>query len=146
MMTRTEVQQLREARLLLEPHLAEQAALRKTDEFLRTLKTTVDDFHRSADAADVETEGFDLYWRSDDRFHMAIAAQAGNPFLEMAYAALGGQIQRFRLFSKFGRTGARLAAPEHGAIFDAIASGDGQAAAEAMRSHVIGATRRLLGD
>ncbi|MGF2949688.1 GntR family transcriptional regulator [Microbacterium alcoholitolerans] len=146
MMTRTEVQQLMEARLLIEPELAEQAALRKTDAFLRTLKETVDDFHRSAEAADVETERFDLYWRSDDRFHMAIAAQAGNRFLEMAYAALGGQIQRFRLFSKFGRTGARLAAPEHTTIYDAIAAGDGAAAAEAMRAHVTGATQRLLGD
>lgn len=146
MMTRSEVQQLKEARLLLEPRLAEQAALRKTDEFVRTLQQTVDDFQRSASVADVETEGFDLYWRSDDRFHRAIAAQAGNHFLEMAYAALGGQIQRFRLFSKFGRTGARLAAPEHGAIFDAIIAGDGAAAAEAVRVHIIGATRRLLDD
>lgn len=146
MMTRTEVQQLMEARLILEPTLAEQAALRKTDEFIRKLKATVDDFHRSAELADVETEGFDLYWRSDDRFHMLIAAQSGNRFLEMSYAALGGQIQRFRLFSKFGRTGASKAAPEHSAIFDALVAGDGPAAAAAMRAHVIGATERLLGN
>ncbi|HEX6365815.1 MAG TPA: GntR family transcriptional regulator [Agromyces sp.] len=146
MMTRVEVQQLMEARLLLEPKLAEQAALRTTDEFLATLRETLDEFHRSAALADVETEGFDMYWRSDDRFHMTIAAQAGNPFLQMAYSALGGQIQRFRLFSKFGRTGARLAAPEHTAIYDAIAAGDATAAAEAMRAHVSGATERLLGE
>lgn len=146
MMTRTEVQQLMEARLTLEPKLAEQAALRKTDEFLAAVGATVDDFHRSAELADVETGGFDLYWRSDDRFHMLIAAQAGNRFLEMSYAALGGQIQRFRLFSKFGRTGARLAAPEHSSIFEALTAGDGPAAAEAMRAHVIGATERLLGN
>jgi len=146
MMTRDEVQQLMAARLILEPTLAEQAALRKTDEFIRALRATVDDFHHSAELADVETEGFDLYWRSDDRFHMLIAAQAGNRFLEMSYAALGGQIQRFRLFSKFGRTGARQAAPEHSLIFDALIAGDGPAAAEAMRAHVIGATERLLGN
>ncbi|MFC3275746.1 GntR family transcriptional regulator [Agromyces mediolanus] len=146
MMTRTEVQQLMEARLLLEPKLAEQAALRKTDAFIAELREAVDEFHQSAELADIETEGFDLYWRSDDRFHMCIAAQAGNRFLEMAYGALGGQIQRFRLFSKFGRTGARRAAPEHTAIFEAIEAGDGAAAAEAMRAHVIGATERLLGD
>lgn len=146
MMTRVEVQQLMEARLLLEPKLAEQAALRKTDEFLSALQETLDEFHQSAALADVETEGFDLYWRSDDRFHMTIAAQAGNPFLQMAYTALGGQIQRFRLFSKFGRTGARDAAPEHSAIFDAITAGDSDRAAEAMRAHVVGATQRLLGE
>lgn len=145
MMTRVEVQQLMEARLVLEPTLAEQAALRKTDEFIAELRKTVEDFHQSAAVADVEAEGFDLYWRSDDRFHMAIAAQSGNRFLEMAYTALGGQIQRYRLFSKLGRTGALHAAPEHSAIFDAIVAGDGPAAAEAMRVHVIGSTERLLG-
>ncbi|MGP5220545.1 GntR family transcriptional regulator [Arthrobacter rhombi] len=146
MMTRLEVQQLAEARLLLEPKLAEYAALRVTDEFMSALRETIDDFHRSAALADVETEGFALYWRSDDRFHMLIAAQAGNPFLEKAYAALAGQIQRFRLFSKPGRTGARFAAPEHSAISDAIAAGDGIAAADAMRAHVVGATERLLAE
>lgn len=146
MMTRLEVQQLMDARLLLEPKLAEEAALRKTDEFISALRKTVDDFHQSATLADVETERFDLYWRSDDRFHMLIAEQGGNPFLTKAYAALGGQIQRFRLFSKLGRTGARHAAPEHTAIFDAIVAGDGDGAAAAMRAHVIGATERLLGD
>ncbi|MGC5076873.1 GntR family transcriptional regulator [Agrococcus sp. DT81.2] len=146
MMTRIEVEQLEQARLLLEPKLAEQAAHRRTDEFLAALRATVDEFHQSAELADVETDGFNLYWRSDDRFHTLIAAQAGNRFLEMAYGALGGQIQRFRLFSKFGRTGARHAAPEHEAIFDAIADGDGAAAAEAMRAHVVGATVRLLGN
>lgn len=146
MMTRVEMEQLKQARLLLEPQLAEQAALRKTDAFLAALQTTVDDFYQSAELADVETEGFDLYWRSDDRFHTLIAAQAGNRFLEMAYGALGGQIQRFRLFSKFGRTGAKHAAPEHEAIFTAIAAGDGTAAAAAMHAHVLGATGRLLGN
>lgn len=144
-MTRLEVEQLTKARLLLEPKLAEQAALRKTEEFLNALHETVDAFHRSAAVADVESEGFNMYWRSDDRFHMLIAAQAGNPFLEMAYTALGGQIQRYRLFSKLGQTGSRFAAPEHSAIFDAIAAGDGAAAAAAMQAHVIGSSERLLG-
>ncbi|KIP51610.1 GntR family transcriptional regulator [Leucobacter komagatae] len=145
MMTRSDVEQLLEARLVLEPRLAHDAALRATPEFLAKLRESVVEFERSADAADMETEGFDMYWRSDDRFHTLIAAQSGNRFLELAYGALSGQIQRFRLFSKLGRTGARHAAPEHEAIFEAIAAGDGTAAAEAMRLHVEGATDRLFG-
>lgn len=143
-MTRAEVEQLCDARLLLEPRLAEDAARRRTDEFVGLLRAAANDFEQSAEVADIETEGFDRYWRSDDRFHMLIAAQSGNKFLETAYTALGGQIQRFRLFSKFGRTGVRGAAPEHLEIVEAIAAGDGAAAAEAMRSHVRGAARRLL--
>ncbi|MFS0894872.1 GntR family transcriptional regulator [Microbacterium sp. 179-I 3D3 NHS] len=143
-MTRDEVEQLGEARVLIEPRLAYEAAQRATPEFLAGLRAAVEEFRQSAEVADTETEAFDLYWRSDDRFHMMIAAQSGNAFLEMAYAALGGQIQRFRLFSKFGRTGAVTAAPEHDAVYAAIAAGDAEGAAEAMRSHIIGATKRLL--
>jgi len=145
-MTREEVEQLMEARLLLEPPLAEAAAARRTDGFIQALRETVEEFTEYAALADVETEGFNRYWRSDDRFHMLIAAQSGNRFLEMSYKALGGQIQRFRLFSKSGRTGARKAAPEHEAILDAIAEGDGAKAAEAMRRHIIGSTERLLSE
>ncbi|WP_258070650.1 GntR family transcriptional regulator [Pseudoclavibacter sp. AY1F1] len=145
MMTRAEVEQLKEARLVLEPQLAHDAALHSTPEFLAALRETMNEFERSADAADMETEGFDMYWRSDNRFHTLIAEQSGNQFLALAYAALSGQIQRFRLFSKFGRTGARQAAPEHSAVFDALAASDADAAAEAMRLHVLGATERLLG-
>ena len=145
MMTRDEVVQLMQARLLLEPEMAASAARRATEEFLAELRESVADFERSAEVADVETEGFNLYWRSDDRFHMLIAGQSGNAFLELAYAALGGQIQRFRLFSKFGRTGANLAAPEHQAIYDCIAAGDDEGAAQTMRLHIQGATERLLG-
>ena len=130
---------------MLEPRLAYCAALRTTPEFLAALRESLKEFEQSADAADMETEGFDMYWRSDNDFHTLIAEQSGNQFLALAYAALSGQIQRFRLFSKFGRTGARQAAPEHGAIFDAIVAGDADSAAEAMRLHVLGATERLLG-
>ncbi|MDZ8275363.1 GntR family transcriptional regulator [Microbacterium aquimaris] len=144
MMTRHEVEQLRDARLVLEPLLAREAAVRATPDFLDALRESVEEFEASVDAADTETQGFDRYWRSDDRFHRLIAQQAGNTFLATAYNALGGQIQRFRLFSKLGRTGARLAAPEHVAILEALVEGDGARAEAAMRAHVAGAADRLL--
>jgi len=143
-MTRDEVEQLGEARELLEPRLAHKAAQRATPDFLADLRETLEEFRRSADFADTETEGFDLYWRSDHRFHTLIAAQSGNPFLRMSYAALAGQIQRFRLFSKLGRTSVVSAAPEHEAVYRAIAAGDADAAADAMKCHITGATERLL--
>jgi DNA-binding GntR family transcriptional regulator len=144
MMTPREIEQLMEARLTLEPGLARKAAVNTTPEFLRKLRASLEQFERSADAADMEADRFDMYWRSDHEFHTLIAAQSGNAFLAMAYEALGGQIQRFRLFSKFGRTGARFAAPEHRRIFEALEVGDGDAAAEAMAAHVTSATHRLL--
>lgn len=144
MMSLTEVRQLRDARLLIEPHLAAEATARATDAFVAGLDETVRDFESSIDHADRETEGFRIYWRSDDRFHRMIAEHAGNPFLETAYSALAGQIQRFRLFSKLGRTGAKWAAPEHRAILDAIRAHDADGARERMREHIEGAAGRLL--
>ncbi|GGM41871.1 GntR family transcriptional regulator [Microbacterium saperdae] len=144
MMSLTEVRQLRDARLLLEPHLAAEATARATDAFVDSLEETVRDFESTIDHADRETEGFRIYWRSDDRFHRLIAAHAGNPFLENAYTTLAGQIQRFRLFSKLGRTGAKWAAPEHRAILDAIRSRDADLATERMREHIEASAGRLL--
>lgn len=144
MMSLTEVRQLRDARILLEPHLAAAATERVTDEFVAALEETVRDFESTIDHADRETEGFRIYWRSDDRFHRLIAGHAGNPFLENAYATLAGQIQRFRLFSKLGRTGAKWAAPEHRAILDAITAGNAEQAALRMREHIEAAAGRLL--
>ncbi len=145
-MTREEVGQLTEARLLLEPQLTALAAPLVDDDFLEALRGSLEEFEAAVPSADVETGGFDHYWRSDNEFHSLIAAQSGNKFLALTYGALGGQIQRFRLFSKAGRTGASTAAPEHRAIYDALAARDAEGAAAAMRAHVLGAAARLLGD
>ncbi|WP_280833453.1 GntR family transcriptional regulator [Mycolicibacterium frederiksbergense] len=144
MMSLTEVRQLMEARLLLEPQLAAAAARRTTPEFVASLEETVVELEGAVGHADREAEGFRVYWRSDDRFHMLIAEHAGNPFLESAYRALGGEIQRFRLFSKMGRTGAKWAAPEHRAVFTAIAAHEPEAAAAHMAEHISGAAARIL--
>ncbi len=143
-MGRAEIVQLMDARLLLEPKLASEAALRVTPEFLREIRDTVIDFADAEAGADVESETFGLYWNADHRFHTLIASQAGNPFLESAYAALSGQIQRFRLFSKMGRTGLEEAVPEHEAILAALEARDGDAAGEAMRRHVAQAMERAI--
>lgn len=145
MMSRNEIAQLMDARLLLEPKLASEAALRATPVFLRAINETVRDFASAEPRADVESEEFGLYWSADHRFHTLIASQAGNPFLETAYDALSGQIQRFRLFSKMGHTGLDAAVPEHEVILKALEAGDPVAASEAMRSHIEGAMRRSIG-
>ncbi|MFC7619324.1 GntR family transcriptional regulator [Microlunatus sp. GCM10028923] len=143
-MSLTEVRQLRDARLAIEPALAAGAATLATPEFLAAIEETHQEFDASVGVADRDTEGFQAYWRSDDRFHGLIAAQAGNPFLELAYSALAGQIQRFRMFSKMGRTGSHHAAPEHNLIMQALAQGDAEAAAARMRDHITGAAARIL--
>jgi len=136
---------LRDARLVLEPALTRAAAARVTPEFLGALLETMETLDEtSRSAADSRT--FPRYRSADERFHMAIARQSGNPFLASAYAALGGQVQRFRLFAELGSSDAGDAAEEHRRIYEALQGHDVDLAAERMSEHVTNAGARALRD
>jgi DNA-binding GntR family transcriptional regulator len=136
---------LRDARLVLEPALTRTAAARVTDEFLEALSETIETLDEaSRSTADFRT--FPRYRSADERFHMAIARQSGNPFLESAYAALGGQVQRFRLFAELGSSDAGDAAEEHRRIYEALRGHDADLAADRMIEHVTNAGARALKD
>lgn len=137
-----EIGKLMDARLLIEPALAYETGLRTTPEFLEELRETVESLERSVAGADTAAEAFRIYWTSDARFHALIAQQCDNPFLEMAYNTLSVQIQRFRLFSKLGDTGARFAAVEHRAVYEALEARDPELAAERMRAHIASSKER----
>ncbi|MFC5947503.1 GntR family transcriptional regulator [Pseudonocardia lutea] len=142
--THREMTKLAAARELIEPAIAAESALRRTPEFLAELAVTIQELADSAETADTDSEGFRLYWTSDARFHTLIAAQADNPFLESAFQALSGPVQRFRLFMKAGHAHAERAAAEHQRILDALAQGDPIAASAEMLSHVRAASERAL--
>jgi DNA-binding GntR family transcriptional regulator len=142
--TKREMTKLAAARELIEPAIAAESALRRTPEFLAELAVTVDELAESGASADADADAFRLYWTSDARFHSLIAAQADNMFLESAFQALSGHVQRFRLFMKAGHAYACQAAAEHQRILDALASGDPTAAAQEMLSHVKAASERAL--
>ncbi|WP_410652730.1 GntR family transcriptional regulator [Amycolatopsis sp. cmx-4-54] len=146
LLTEFELVKLMDARLVLEPALAYEAARRTTPEFLGEVLESVDDLARAATSPD--TEVFSAYWTIDERFHLLIAAQADNPFLEKAYRSLGGQVQRFRFFAKLGsaRGAPGLAAEEHHAVYDALAAGEADEAAARMRRHIENAKQRVLDD
>jgi DNA-binding GntR family transcriptional regulator len=86
------------------------------------------------------------YLEADERFHRLIAEQTGNQFMVAAYAALGGQVQRFRLFGGVGITDAENAIAEHQAVLDALATGDPEKAASAMAEHVRKVRGRAIAD
>ncbi len=94
--TPEELVRLMQARLVLEPALAEMAAERLTPQVLADLEQAVHDL-ATAPLGPAFHE-FRQYWEADERFHRIIAEATGNEFLLSAYQALGGQIQRFRLF------------------------------------------------
>lgn len=140
----TELEKLMEARLVLEPTLAAHAAQHTTSEFLAELLDSIGDLERSSRGADTDSESFRLYWTSDDRFHLLIAHQSGNEFLEDAYRSLSGQVQRYRLFVKAGATHAHSAAEEHRAIYDALEAGETERASQLMQVHIERARDRAL--
>ncbi|GAA2613314.1 GntR family transcriptional regulator [Actinomadura fulvescens] len=142
MFSEKEIDKLMDARIVLEPALAYETCRRTTPEFLDELRQAVDELADSADLADTESRSFRSYWAADDRFHALIAQQSDNQFLETAYRSLNGQMQRFRLFSKLGNTGAGHAAKEHRAVYEALVEGNPEIAAIRMREHLQSANRR----
>lgn len=140
----TEIVQLMDARLLFEPAFAAEAAAHATPAFLGQLVDTIRSMEHAGDVADPES--LKESWLADESFHTLISKNTGNPFFHQSFAALGNQLQRFRLSGKAGRTHALEAAQEHRVIYDAISSGDATAAAELMSAHLEEARRRTLDD
>ena len=82
-----------------------------------------------------------------DRVHdTPLAEAAGNRFLLAAYNALGGQVQRFRLFGGIGVSDAGSAIAEHGTILEAFRAGDPAAARAQMHAHIEGVRTRAVAD
>lgn len=144
LLSRTEIVQLMEARLLLEPQMAAKAAQHTTPEFLGELAETIETMEQAGQTAD--GEGLRQCWMADEAFHSLISRQAGNPFIDRAYQAVGGQLQRFRLIGEAGLSHAERAARDHRVVYEALERGDAEAAAAAMRAHIEGALDRTLED
>jgi len=142
--TSRDLEQLTDARMVIEPVNAFLAAQHVDDEFLGRLEETIE-------ALEVSPRGpsfasFRRYWEADERFHQLIAERADNRFLYSAFLSLGGQVQRFRLFAGLGVTDAEFAIAEHRAIVAGLASRDPEAARVAMADHIHGVKERSLRD
>jgi GntR family transcriptional repressor for pyruvate dehydrogenase complex len=119
-----------EVRLLLEPGAAALAAERATAEQVETIRECA--ARAEADAVD----DADAMLRLDTELHERIVEASGNPLLQHLWAAtsaLGAESRSYtvRLPGVRPRT-----ITEHHAIIDAIAAGDGPAAAAAMTAHI----------
>lgn len=125
-----------EARLLLEPQVAQTAALRADRADLAHLARHVADCRNARGIPDCEA--------ADDAFHRAIAEVAGNPVVTGFLALLSGTRRRARWQREWDRTYRRLGGVafrtdhslEHQAVVDAIGRGDPVAAGAAMRRHL----------
>lgn len=142
--TQEDFAELMEARLAIEPVNARLACERINQDGLADLEHAVEDL-KSAPRGPSFAE-FKDYLEADERFHQLIARQTGNQFMEAAYSALGGQVQRFRLFGGVGITDAEHAIAEHQAVLDAVTTGDPDNAAAAMADHIRKVRSRAIAD
>ncbi len=132
---------LLELRTGIESEAASLAALRRTDEDLAAMRRALDTL------AGGLAQGEDAV-NADFQFHLEIAHATQNPHFSQLMGALGSMvIPRVRLETPAPPDAQRLAylrrvQDEHESIFDAIATGDGEAARAAMRTHLVSSRER----
>lgn len=140
----SEMAQLMDARLLMEPTMSGLAAQRCDDDFLDSLRATIEAMDRAGNSAD--GQALIECWMADEAFHTLIAERSGNRFMAQAYRSIGGQLQRFRIIGGAGVSHARAACGEHRRVFDALVAGSDEEASASMATHLVNAKARALAD
>lgn len=115
----------------MEAMCARLAARRLLPEDEAALKETLE-----ACAAAAQSGDSDAYYYENERFHRAIYAASRNGFLADQAAALHKRLAPFRRLQLRVRNRMNASLGEHERVVAAILSGDGEAAAEALRAHV----------
>lgn len=121
-----------EAMAELEATCARLAARRITDEELRELEARHEACRRLA-----EHENFDDYYAENSAFHSCIYHATHNSFITQEAMRLHAMLQPYRRIQLRVRNRVKRSFNEHETIVVAIRNGDDQAAADAMRDHVL---------
>lgn len=124
-----EARDLLQFRRMLEPQVAALAAERRTPEQVARLEAAIDAQRRLVEGGERITGGEDV------GFHALVAAIAGNATVLQVLATLASLLEELRSAHLPGDR-PRLGLRQHAAIARAIAGGDGDAAAAAMREHL----------
>ncbi|WP_456734172.1 GntR family transcriptional regulator [Bradyrhizobium sp. USDA 3364] len=138
-MSRSQVQQLFELRLLLEPAAADKAAKLIDESQLEVLKALQASM---ASLRDHEFPAYGKFARKDAQFHAVIAAASGNDLLVDALSRLHAHIHVFRLVFHTRVTSEAIA--EHQQLVNALETRDAKAASSAMRAHIFASRDRVL--
>lgn len=130
-MTREEVQDLYDLRLLIEPYAAARAAERMDDATLATLREIEKDMRGVIDKDD---KSFARFAEADAKLHRLIATGGGNRLIAETIERLHSHLQIFR--SLYRTNAPEEAAAEHQAIIEALFAHDPVAAEAAVRDHL----------
>jgi len=139
----TELDELMDARAVLEPENAFRACATSAADLIPQLERSI---HDLAEFKDNQSSSIRPYWQADERFHRLIAEGANNRFLLSAYTALGGHVQRFRLFGGLGVSDADFAIAEHTEILAAFQAGEADLARDKMADHIASVKHRAISD
>lgn len=139
LLTASQVSDLYEIRLALEPLAARQAAQRASEEQLAAIAAAAGSKRESIVAGSDEHR---LAALEDARFHNAVAAATGNDFLRDAIQRLHPHLHLYRLYN--GTSIAQGATRrEHDAIIKSLRRRDPDLAEHTMRSHLEASVFRL---
>ncbi|WP_420381143.1 FadR/GntR family transcriptional regulator [Novosphingobium sp.] len=120
------VRSIFELRAIVEPGAARLAAERGTREDLSTMKQALAGMRRHSLATEPGQA-------ADRDFHDAILRATRNDALIVLSSTIGAAVHWTTRYKQRGRTLPRNPMPDHVKVYDAIAAGDGDAAAAAMR-------------
>lgn len=125
----TSIGYLFETRLLLEADAVLLAATRITKEQIAEISALIEESAKQLDHVQ-------RYMEVDHRIHTAIVEAAGNPILSSMYRSISELLLESRKRTAGSLAIRKRALREHGAIVEALESGDGTAAADQMRGHL----------
>lgn len=151
LLSETEVMQLDAVRLQLEPYAAEEAATRATAAHLAALAESVALYAHIAETAAASIAAGEFgrvlaeVYAAERQFHGTLWTASGNPFL-------ANMLERMQILACVAMTAHRRSehfaettvhtVREHRDIYEAVAQGDGAAAARLMRIHLTKKTGR----
>ena len=127
----SEAVEIQEARAVLEGLAARLAAHRATDEDVASLQAILAEMQRLRQADDLLGVS-----NENSKFHRRLLEIGGHATASRLIATLNSQIVRFQYRTILLPGRSERSAAEHGAIVDAVATGDADAAEDAMRTHL----------
>jgi DNA-binding GntR family transcriptional regulator len=131
LLTREQLDDLYQFRLLIEPWAAARAAERLNEDGRERLRAEMESCDTPRDA----TYGaYKALTAHDTRFHILVAELAGSAQVRLAFERTHCHLHIFRLY--YDRGIGQKTLDEHRAVTEAVLSGDPQAAEAAMRDHL----------
>jgi DNA-binding GntR family transcriptional regulator len=128
-LNRRQLDQLYEARLLIEPFAARRAAEQMDDQAMAELVALAD-----AMTPGESRQSYDKFADQDSELHDLIATGSGNPIIRETLSRLHSHLHIFRL--RFHSEVTTEAVNEHADLIAALTARDPDAAEKAMREHI----------